>query len=166
MSVIKDSNLEHAYIVDKAREIAVKYLQPKELRDDPGYMADAVAAVEVWVQVTVIAKAFMKPSPANTRSALMYVLCGVMADNLFWRKANNIISPVLANALLKMCESYIVDGDYPNKDKPECKDLIMTGRLAILDVYGVIMYALGGYSMAASGSIEAKKEMYNLLFSE
>lgn len=162
--MMQDSNIQHTALIAQAREIAMKYLQPEELRSDTGYMADAVAATEVWVQVTVIAKAFMEPTKANTRSALMYVLCGVMADNPFWRKAERIISPVLANALLKMCEGYAMDADFPNKASPQMQELITTSRFAILDVYGVILYALGGYSMAAGGSVQAKKEMHTLLF--
>lgn len=160
---LNDPNVKHVALIGAAREVAMKYLQPQELREDVAYMADAVAATEVWVQVTVIAKAFMEPTKANVRSALMYVLCGVMADNIFWRKANPIISPVLANALLKMCEGYALDADFPNKNELT-EELAAASKYAILDVYGVILYALGGYSMATSSAVEAKKEMAKLLF--
>jgi hypothetical protein len=141
----------------------MKYLQPEELRKDVAYMADAVAATEVWVQVSVIAKAFMEPTKANVRSSLLYVLCGVMADNPFWRKANQIISPVFANALLKMAEGYALEADFPNKTELT-EELALASKYAVLDVFGVILYALGGYSMATSGAVEAKKEMAKLLF--
>lgn len=160
-----DSIIEHTKIIGQARNIAMKYLQPKELHEDAAYMADAVDATEVWVQTTVIATAFINPSKANTRSALLYVLCGVMSDNNFWRKAQHILSPVLANSLLKMCEGYAMDADLPNKTE-SVEDLIAASKLAILDVFGVIIYTLRGYTASVTYNVDAKKEMKALLFGE
>jgi hypothetical protein len=158
-----DPNVQYLTFVAEAREIATKYLQPQELREDAGYMADAVAATEIWVQLSVIAKAYMDPTRANTRASLLYILCGGMSDNLFWRKANALVSPVFANALLKMNEAHTMDADFPNKNQ-QAEGLIAVNKVAILDVYSVILYALGGYPLATNHGVNAKKEMHKLLF--
>lgn len=149
--------------VDEVRTLARSSTNADSEELPDNLRAEAIAASETWVALAIIAYAYVHGDKEASRIAIFYLACGGLADNPFWIRAQNLMSPILANCINNASETWAFKQRRPTPTELDSK-LFAHTEVAIVDMFSMLLYCLGGATLLHSKSVRAKLAMAELLF--
>lgn len=128
-------------------------------KDNPGYMAWALAAVPVAIALSNVLLAIKDPESRRSFRA-MCDLTYQLGANDFWAKNAAVLVPILTVCLnaSKDAASMAMERDeyreYAMYDKLICGTLVMP-----LEIFSMVLYLVGGPLLMATSSLQMKIEL-------
>lgn len=150
---------------DRLKSIFTKYFEAesKEQADNAGHMAYALAAVDVAMKLANIVIAIRDPKSNRTYSAVCDLTYG-LSTNIFWQRNNAVLTPLLhsmLNSHRDMVELLTIRSTRDNGQQYDA--LIAAGRAAVLDIFPVMAYFVGGPELMQRVSLPMKFDLLPIL---
>lgn len=148
-------------IDDSLRQIFVKHFEinSEKNKENPGYVAYALDAVEVGVSIANVIMSIDKPESYRGFRAICDLVYGLNANN-FWIKN----APVLVPALTVILNSHrdYVDMMVRRKEMEDYAifDKLASGaKCAVLEVFSILLYLVGGPMLMSVASLPLKIDL-------
>lgn len=160
-SIITDTVKNQTKVDDALRDIFIKHFEinSEKNKDNPGFKAYALGAVEVGVSLANLVMSINKPESNRGFRAISDLVYGLNSND-FWVKNAPVLVPALT-VLLNAHRDY-VDMEVRRNEMQEYAvyDKLLTGaQCVVLEVFSMLLYLVGGPLLMNVASLQLKLDL-------
>lgn len=153
---------------NRVRDVATRYFMPPEKVDgkpnplaaNPGFKAEAIAAIECMVSVARIFRVLETSDPSFIMSVVLDLSFG-LSENYFWKTYGAVLTPVYKNSIHAFVTGRMLEIDMHKSD--EKQSIEQRQKRQWLNMFIVSLDCLYGFGRASNISTTMIQELESII---